>query len=153
LNGASEDRAAVIRLPFKWNDDTLLILTNAKSTAWLANGLQRLADENDDSVTSLIVGNGKPIWSPDEIEISIFIFRDAAADGLEENTANKFSWGISRETALEFAGKVSALSGAAAHQYLDPSNCHPAPVVMVSSNEYSLEHLLGLRAKIRKVAQ
>ncbi len=152
MNGASESRAAVIRLPFKWNDDTLLILTNWASTDWLATSLQRLADEDDAAVTSVTIGNGKPIWSPDEIEIRIFIYRDAADDGLKESAANKFSWGISRETAREFAGKVGVLSNAAAHQYLDPSNCHPAPVVMVSSNEYSLEHLLELRAKSSKMA-
>jgi hypothetical protein len=107
--------------------------------------------ESIDNFRAVVVGNGEPIGSPDNIEIRFSVIADAAESRLIENKRNKFSWFITDETASSFSEKCSNLcravqrcadSSGGFHQYLDPENSPPAPVLMISLHEYSLAQLL-----------
>jgi hypothetical protein len=137
------EKASVIRLKnFKWDDDTLLIISNRDSSTWLADNFQKLAIAANAGDASMTIGNGEPIGSPDGVEISVRVADGEADNRLEEHDRNKFFWALSRETALAFSGKVRRLIDGSGHNYLDPSNSPPAPVVMVSTGEYELAQLL-----------
>jgi len=126
---------------FKWDADTLLIISNRDCSTWLADNFQRLATATNADDASMTIGNGEPIGSPDGVEIRICITDGETDDGLKEHDRNKFSWALTRESAFDFSEKIRVLIDAPGHNYLDPSNSPPAPVVMVSAGEYELEQL------------
>lgn len=139
--GSYMERASVIRLKdFKWDADTLLIISDRNSSTWLADSFERLAVTTSDEDASMTIGDGDPVLSPDGIQIRIGVIK-SSDDGLKEQEPNKFSWAISRETARGFSEKVRELVDRPGRNYLDPSNSPPAPVVMVSVGEYELEQL------------
>jgi hypothetical protein len=86
-----------------------------------------LATTNNAGDASMTIGNGEPIWSPDGVEIRICVTDGETHDRLEEHGRNKFAWAISRETALDFSGKVRVLIDGPAITTSIRATVHPRP--------------------------
>ncbi len=83
-------RAAIIRLKnFKMIDDVLLLVSNQEATRWLADGFGFLASKGVGN-EAVVVGNGEPVGSPENIEIRFSVVGDSAESRLIENKRNKF---------------------------------------------------------------
>jgi hypothetical protein len=142
--------------------DVLLIVATRDALRWLSEHFRDLASSADDIAGSIIIGSGYPSFSSHGIEIKIYLARNEVDNELVESDTNKFCWRIGRKTAKAFEGLIGGLTSEndpidrheaskiagvrGGHNYLDPSNTPPAPIMIVSLDEYSPEDLVKLRS-------
>ncbi len=104
------DSAAIIQLRnFKSNDDdVVLLVSNEGATNWLADGscclARRVAGKE-----AMVIGNGTPIISPENIEIRFAIIESGSRSRLIECEPNKLFWRRTAETVWSCSEKCRNL--------------------------------------------
>jgi hypothetical protein len=132
----------VAHLPSFKGDDALLMLVDQSTITWLMSRFGELADTPVESKSAgFVVGDGKPIKSGGRCIISVELNHQASRSELTRISETTFSWILAPSSAAHYRDLLSGMSGSKSpcHQYLDPDNAPPAPVVIVSLDEYEPE--------------
>jgi hypothetical protein len=130
----------VAHLPsFNSGDDAVLLLADHSTIAWLISRLRELAQTPVEAVGgAFVIGDGNPIQSDGQCIIFVELIHQAKGSELMQQSPITFRWTLSACSAGHYAELLSGMSnsGFPCHQYLDPDNVPPAPVVIVSFDEY-----------------
>jgi hypothetical protein len=123
---------------FNFGDDALLILADSETIDWLMSRFGRLSDTPVGATCdSFMVGDGNPVESDGRCLLIVELENQADGSRLIRKSENTFSWRVSRSSASHYRELLSGmLVPQPGHQYLDPDNCPPAQVVIVSKGEY-----------------
>jgi hypothetical protein len=127
---------------FHFGDDALLLLVDQSTIAWLMSRFGELAHTPVESKTAgFAIGDGKPIESGGRCIISVELNHQANRNELNRISETTFRWILSPSSAAHYRDLLSGMSDSTSpcHQYLDPDNAPPAPVVIVSLDEYDPE--------------
>jgi len=137
-----ENISFVAHLPSFKGDETLLLLVDHETIAWLSSRFAELARTPIESKNaSFVIGDGKPIQSDGQCTVFVELNHEASGSELVAESPTTFSWILSAGSASHYVDLLSEMVKATVpcHQYLDPDNCPPAPVVMVSLEEYEAD--------------
>jgi hypothetical protein len=133
----------VAHLPsFNFGDDALLLLADHESIAWLSSKFEELARTTTESHSAtFVIGDGKPIQSDGQCTVFVELDHQASGSKLIAESPIAFRWSLSAGAANHYRELLSEIVKAEArcHQYLDPGNAPPAPVVIVSLDEYEAD--------------
>jgi len=123
---------------FNFGDDALLILADSVTIDWLMSQFGRLANTPPgSSCPSFVIGDGSPIESDGRCLVIVELENQTEGSRVIRKSEQTFSWSVSRSSANHCRELLSGmLAPHPGHQYLDPDNCPPAPVVIVSKGEY-----------------
>jgi hypothetical protein len=127
---------------FNFGDDALLMLVDQSTIAWLMSRFGELADTPVESKSAgFVIGDGKPFESAGQCIISVELNHQANRSELTRTSETTYSWILPPRSAAHYRDLLSGMSGSKSpcHQYLDPDNAPPAPVVIVSLDEYEPE--------------
>jgi hypothetical protein len=144
---------------FHGEDQVILLLIDYETLDWLISQFGQFA-QTAPLVTprSFIIGDGNPVESERDTLVSVRLVDWPLGNQLIQAEGHRFIWWVSRVAAGRFSSLLAgmlrheeaeppnlrALGSAApleggCHQYLDPDNAPPVPVVMVSLGEYHME--------------
>jgi hypothetical protein len=132
----------VAYLPSFKGDDALLILVDQSTIAWLMSRFGECAHTPVESKNAgFVIGDGKPFESAGRCIISVELNHQANRSELTRTSETTFRWILSPNSAANYRDLLSGMSDSTSpcHQYLDPDNAPPAPVVIVSLDEYEPE--------------
>jgi hypothetical protein len=132
------------RTSFNFGDDALLMLVDHETIAWLSSKFAELACTPVDSRSAtFVIGDGKPIQSDGQCTVFVELNQQASGSELIAESPITFRWIISAGSANHYKELLSEMVKAEVpcHQYLDPDNTPPAPVVIVSLDEYEVDDL------------
>jgi hypothetical protein len=137
-----EGNRFVVYLPsFNFGSDALLILADFETIDWLMSQFGELSNAPDGSSgRSFTIGDGNPFESDGRCLLVVKLDDQARGSQLIRESENTFGWTLSRAAANQYRELLSGmLVPNPGHQYLDPDNSPPAPVVIVSQGEYEPE--------------
>ena len=133
----------VVHLPrFNFGEDALLLLADNSTIAWLISRFGELADHPVETVGSaFVIGDGEPVRSDGQCLIFVELNYQAKGSELIRQSPTTFRWILSISSASHYRDLLSGMSESRSpcHQYLDPDNAPPAPVVVVSFDEYQAD--------------
>lgn len=138
----NENIPFVAYVPSFKGDDALLILVDQSTIAWLMSRFGELAHTPLESKSAgFVIGDGKPIESGGRCIISVELNHQAKRSELTKISETTLRWILSPASADHYRNLLSGMSDSTSqcHQYLDPDNVPPAPVVIVSLDEYEPE--------------
>jgi hypothetical protein len=127
---------------FKSDDDALLLLADHSTIAWLISRFRELTQGRAQTASgAFVIGDGKPIQSDGQCIIFVELNHQAKGSELVQQSPTTFRWTLSAASAGHYAELLSVMSnsGFPCHQYLDADNASPAPVVIVSFDEYEAD--------------
>jgi hypothetical protein len=125
---------------FDFGSDAILLIADYYAVTWLMREFADLLTRPSTEGSSFIIGNAQPVTSDGHCEITICLNDDVQANELVRKSATEFEWSISRSAVEHYRNLLSGmLTPAPNHQYLEPGNSPPAPVLIVSRDEYSLD--------------
>ena len=132
------DRFVAYVPSFHFGDDALLILADYETIDWLMSQFGHLANTPlGATCPSFVIGDGNPVESDGRCLLVVELENQTEGSRLVRKSENTFSWSVSRSSANHcrelLSGMLVAQPG---HQYLEPDNCPPAAVVIVSKDEY-----------------
>jgi hypothetical protein len=125
-------------LPSFKGADALLLLADYETIDWLMSQFQRLSNTpSGSSCPSFVIGDGEPVESDGRCLLVVKLDNQADGSYLIRESETTFGWSVSRSSANHYRELLSGiLVPRPGHQYLDPDNSPPAPVVIVSRDEY-----------------
>lgn len=131
----------VAYLPGFKGSDALLILADSETIDWMMAQFGRLSSAPVGSVyPPFPIGDGNPIESDGLCLLVVELENQAEGSRLIQDSDGTFRWSVSRLSAGHYRELLSGISEPhPAHQYLDSGNSPPAPVVIVSRDEYDAE--------------
>lgn len=125
---------------FDFGSDAILLLADYYTIAWLIREFSDLLASPIAEGCLFVIGNGQPVVSDGHCTIVVRLDRDAHASELVRKSPTEFEWSVSRSVAEHYRDLLSGLlTQTPGHQYLEPRNSPPAPVLIVSRDEYSLD--------------
>ena len=133
--------AFVVYVPsFDFGSDAILLLSDYYTIAWLVDQFLRLSTSPIGSVASFVIGDGSPIDSEERCFVTVTVTDTDSSSEMTRRSATQFAWRISRPEAERYRALLSCmLTKVPSHNYLEPKNSPPAPVLVVSRDEYSVE--------------
>ena len=127
---------------FNLGGDALLLLADYETIDWLMSQFQRLSNTPVafTSCPSFVIGDGDPVESDGRCLLVVKLDNQVGGSHLIRESETTFGWSVSRSSANRYRELLSGMLGPRpGHQYLDPDNSPPAPVVIVSRGEYQPE--------------
>lgn len=125
-----------------FGNDAILLLADHETVGWLMSQFGRLSKTPvGSSSPSIIIGDGDPVASEGRCILTIELNDELGCSSqLMRGSECVFAWSVSRSSAARYQGLLSGmLVPIPCHQYLEPDNCPPAPVFIVSRGEYQLD--------------
>jgi hypothetical protein len=123
-------------------DDALLLLVDQATIIWLISRFRELAVAPVESRgATFAIGDGAPVESDGQCIIYVESNHQANGSELSRKSESTFHWILSPGSADHCRELLSGMSEGTypCHQYLDPDNAPPAPVVIVSLDEYEVD--------------
>ena len=127
---------------FNFGDDAILLLADHATIAWLSSKFTEFASIPVESTGALfVIGDGKPVQSDGQCIIFVELNHQANGSELTIESPTTFHWILSAGSADHYRELLSEMVKAddPCHQYLDPDNAPPAPIVIVSLDEYEAD--------------
>jgi len=127
---------------FHFGDDALLLLADRATIDWLGSKFAELARAPVESKSAaFVIGDGKPVQSDGQCTVLVELNHQANRSELIPVSPTTFRWTLSPGSANHYRELLSEIVKAEVpcHQYLDPDNTPPAPVVIVSLDEYEAD--------------
>jgi hypothetical protein len=129
-------------MSFDFGSDAILLLAAQETVGWLMSQFGRLSRTPVGSSSHpIIIGDGDPVMSNGRCILSIELNDEPGSSSqLVRGSESVFAWSVSRSSANRYQHLLSGmLVPIPCHQYLEPDNCPPAPVFIVSRGEYQLD--------------
>lgn len=123
---------------FDFGGDALLILVDREAIDWLMLQFDHVSrNPNGSGCLPFVIGDGHPIESDGKCLIRVQLGALAEGSHLVRKSESSFDWMISSTAAKHYRDLLSGmLDPRPGHQYLDPDNSPPAPVVIIARDEY-----------------
>jgi hypothetical protein len=89
------------------------------------------------------IGDGNPIGSDGRCIVDVKMRQVTRGNELLTISHGRFLWLMSRSSAIYFGHLLAGMLSfkKPCHQYLEPDNSPPAPVIIVSKDQYTIEQV------------
>jgi len=139
--------------------EVILIVTDDETLKWLTARFGRFAAEPSPSTCPpFLIGDGNPIDSDGRCRIEVVLEEEGTESRIEELSTGSWRWSVTRAAAGLFRDRIALIREFrgpsqenvrrakrglldSCHDYLDPANHPPAPTVIISRGEYTVESL------------
>jgi hypothetical protein len=129
---------------FEDSAQALLVLVNEDTLRWLMSRFEEIGSASSElNPPAFTIGNGNPIGSDGLCLLEVKVSHVTRGNELLSVSRGRFLWCMSRSSAVQFRELLAGMLAfkQPCHQYLEPDNYPPAPVIIVSKDQYTIEQV------------